>query len=93
MAETIHVRGEGGVIWEMDLPLPEGVAQRLASGVLTRVNADGSPFEPDPAQERPARPKDNASTEKWAEYARTLGATDEDVEGLSRADLIELYGG
>jgi hypothetical protein len=44
MAETIHVLGEGGVVWSMDLPLPDGVASRLAKGELRRVTADGSPW-------------------------------------------------
>ncbi|MBD9731176.1 hypothetical protein IGX29_04960 [Streptomyces sp. H28] len=43
MAETIHVRGEGGAVFTMDLPLPEGIADRLAKGLLVRVNEDGSP--------------------------------------------------
>ncbi|MGH3588603.1 MAG: hypothetical protein ACRDQ0_20025, partial [Pseudonocardia sp.] len=44
MAETIHVRGEGGHIFAMDLPLPEGIAERYERGLLARVNADGSPY-------------------------------------------------
>lgn len=44
MAETIHVRGEGGQTIEMDLPLPEPIADRLAKGQLRRVNPDGSPY-------------------------------------------------
>jgi hypothetical protein len=52
MAETIHVRGEGGGIHAMDLPLPEAIAERLTKGLLTRVNADGSPY----AHKAPAEP-------------------------------------
>lgn len=48
MAESIHVRGEGGTVIEMDLPLPSHIAQRLLSGRIHRVNADGSPYIPDP---------------------------------------------
>ena len=48
---------------------------------------------PAPAPVAPERPKDNASTAAWVEYARARGASEEDVEGLSRSDLIELYGG
>lgn len=44
MADTIHVRGEGGTVWEMDLPLRPDHAERLADGRLTRVNADGSSY-------------------------------------------------
>lgn len=96
MAETIHVCGESGVVWEMDLPLPEGVAQRLDRGDLTRVNPDGSAV----AVEAPAEvdfevpPAKNASREAWADYAvRVHGADVDDLEGLSRNELVELYGG
>lgn len=49
MAETIHVRGEGGHIFAMDLPLSEGIAERYERGLLVRVNADGSPYAGAPA--------------------------------------------
>ncbi|MFJ2707847.1 hypothetical protein ACIO3R_32305 [Streptomyces sp. NPDC087428] len=49
MAETIHVRGEGGHIFAMDLPLPEGITDRYERGLLVRVNADGSPYAGAPA--------------------------------------------
>ncbi|MGW2044643.1 hypothetical protein ACWCPF_05600 [Streptomyces sp. NPDC001858] len=44
MAETIYVRGEGGGIFAMDLPLPEGIQERLDRGAIQRVNTDGSPY-------------------------------------------------
>ncbi|MEU0761588.1 hypothetical protein ABZ351_18175 [Streptomyces microflavus] len=40
----IYVRGEGGQVIGMDLPLPESVADRLAAGTLRRVNKDGTPY-------------------------------------------------
>ena len=42
MVETIHIMGEGGVVHPHDLPLPEGIAGRLARGHLRRVNPDGT---------------------------------------------------
>lgn len=53
MPETIYVRGEGGAILAMDLPLPEGIAERYAAGLLVRVHSDGSPYTP-PAARTPA---------------------------------------
>lgn len=44
MAESIHVRGEGGQIIEMSLPLPEPISDRLTKGLLRQVNTDGSPY-------------------------------------------------
>lgn len=46
MAETIHLRGEGGHIFTMDLPLPEGIAERYERGLLVRVDPDGAPAAP-----------------------------------------------
>ncbi|MFF9639393.1 hypothetical protein ACF1D2_33040 [Streptomyces bacillaris] len=48
MAETIHLRGEGGHIFAMDLPLPEGIAERYERGLLVRVDPDGAPSRPTP---------------------------------------------
>jgi len=48
MAETIYLRGEGGGIHAMDLPLPEPIEERLRKGMLHRVNADGTPYAEQP---------------------------------------------
>lgn len=52
MAETIYLRGEGGGIHAMDLPLPEPIEERVRKGMLQRVNEDGSPYV-EPAAEEP----------------------------------------
>lgn len=41
---SIHVRGEGGQVIKMDLPLPEPIQDRLTKGLIRQVNADGSPY-------------------------------------------------
>src|SRR5262252_9484117 len=52
MAETIYLRGEGGGIHPMDLPLPEAIEERLRKGMLQRVNPDGTPYTgPEPESE------------------------------------------
>lgn len=61
MAETIHVRGEGGAVFPMDLPLPEGIQERLERGAIHRVNSDGSPYRAAPAPARAASPEAPAS--------------------------------
>lgn len=43
MATGFFMEAEGHVV-EMDLPLPEPLADRLTKGYLKRVNADGSPW-------------------------------------------------
>lgn len=45
MGDTVHIRGEGGTVWEMDLPLSPDLQKRLDAGHVTRVNPDGSRFD------------------------------------------------
>lgn len=92
MADTIHVRGEGGTVFEMDLPLPESIEQRLKAGAIVQVNADGSHLAIPDGEAPAGRPSKAASQVAWAEYAVSQGADPDDVADLSRADLIELYG-
>lgn len=89
MAETIHVRGEGGAVFTMDLPLPEGIAERYERGLLARVNADGSPYAGAPAGAqdenaapaegsaltagRVPRPGVNASKQEWISFVVSQG--------------------
>lgn len=105
MAETIHVRGEGGAIIAMDLPLPEGIAERYERGLLQRVHPDGSPFAPVPVSPsepegdggsdltagRSPRPGVNASKAEWIAYVVAQGQMSaEDAATYTKADLIEL---
>lgn len=98
MAESIHVRGEGGTIFEMGLPLPAGVQQRLDAGALTRVNPDGSPYaEPRPGPEGQdphavARPAPTANKPEWVTYAVSQGMSVNDANGHTKNELIELFG-
>lgn len=40
--EIIYLRGESGQIEPIALPLPDGIAHRLAKGEIRRVNEDGT---------------------------------------------------
>ncbi len=42
-------RGEGGSVIAMDLPLPESIAERVAKGLILRVDEDGNPWTEDAA--------------------------------------------
>lgn len=97
--ETIHIKGEGGMVIAHDLPLPEHIADRMTKGYLTRVNEDGSPFvEPveggsDLTNGRTPRPAGNASKTEWVGYAvRVGGMKPDDAEAMTRADLIDKFG-
>lgn len=101
MAETIHVRGEGGAIFAMDLPLPEPIAERFERGQLVRVNADGSPYNGLPtlaAAQGSAlteglvpRPGARGSKEDWVLWAMATHALPEaEAEAMTKAQLQEL---
>lgn len=96
MAETIYVRGEGGGIHPMDLPLPEPIADRMAKGVLRRVNADGSPYVeggPDTPAPPAEQPPQSAAKALWVGWAIANGADADEAEAMTKQDLIDAYGG
>jgi hypothetical protein len=99
VADTIHVRGEGGTIFEMGLPLPPGVQQRLDAGAITRVNADGTPHAPaaedpdlDQGPYETPRPSSSANKPDWVVYAVSRGMSVNDANGHTKGELIELFG-
>ncbi|MFJ8110431.1 hypothetical protein [Streptomyces sp. NPDC096132] len=107
MPETIYLRGEGGGIHAMDLPLPEPIEERLRKGMLQRVNQDGSLYTesdeasdagkvPTPGQQVPGlpltEPAKTANKPEWVGWAVVKGADPEEADGMTKADLIEKYG-
>lgn len=48
--------------------------------------------ESEPEQGDDGKPAGNASTEAWQEYAKSQGATDEELDGKSRDELRDTYG-
>ncbi|WP_295035758.1 hypothetical protein [uncultured Microbacterium sp.] len=91
--EHIFVRGEGGSVFKLDLPLQEAIEQRLHVGHITRVaNADGDPYTGDDTHAVTSRPALNASKADWVSWAVTQGATPDDAEAATKQDLIEKYG-
>ncbi|PJN24058.1 hypothetical protein [Kitasatospora sp. CB02891] len=93
MTDTIHVRGEGGTVIAMDLPLHEAIANRLATGQLQRVDADGRPLAGDPAPDLPDKPPaQGAPKAAWIDWATAQGADPDEAEAMTKGDLIEKYG-
>lgn len=91
MSDTIHVLGEGGVVFKMALPLHEAIQDRLTKGFLRRVNPDGSTYTE--GDDAPAvKPAQNAPKAEWVGFAVSQGADPEDAEALTKADLVEKYG-
>ena len=99
--ETGFFRGEGGTIHEMDLPLGEIMQGKLTLGYLKRVNADGSDWvepgsevEPATPAAIPDPPKSTAPKLEWVGYAvRAHGMKPDDAEAITKADLVERFGG
>ncbi len=89
MAEHWFIRGEGGSVFKLDLPLHEAIGDQLAKGYLVRVNKDGTGFVE--ATER-TRPGVNAPKLDWVSWAVHSGAKPDDAEALTKTDLIEKYG-
>lgn len=54
MTAAIWLRGESGALLSASLPLHEAVADRLAKGLLARVNRDGTPWAEDQAAPQPS---------------------------------------
>jgi len=100
----MYLRGEGGSIIGMDLPLAEGIADRLTKGYLKRVNADGSPYVEPSARDattggsdltsgRTPRPAQSATKAEWVGYAvHAVGMSPDDAEAMTKQDLIDLLG-
>jgi hypothetical protein len=91
VAESAYYRGEGGTIWEMDLPLPEVMQEKAVKGYLKRVNEDGTAYV-EAVEEEPQRPAKTASKAEWVGWAVHNGMTPDDADALTKNDLIEKFG-
>lgn len=92
MSDTIHILGEGGVVFEMALPLHEAIQDRLTQGFLKRANPDGSLYVGDADDEGASRPAVNASKSEWVGWAVAQGSDPDDAAAMTKADLIEKFG-
>lgn len=85
--ETVYLRGESGVIHQMDLPLPEAISDKVAKGYLTRVNEDGSHFDADTL----SRPAVNAPKADWVGFVvRSYDIEPDKAEAMTKQDLIDM---
>lgn len=93
--EIVFMRGPSGVIWPMGLPLSEPIAEQAAKGELTRVNEDGSFYEPtehDP-ELSPELPRDRLEREHRAavEYARLKQERPDEDPIVLRDEAADLH--
>ena len=98
VAPHVFIRGEGGGVYKLDLPLSEPIEDRLAKGYLTRVaNEEGDPYvEGSTSDKVPSlpteRPAINASKAEWVGWAVAQGMTPDDADAATKTDLIEKFG-
>ncbi len=95
MPDTIFVRGEGGSIFKLGLPLHEAMEDKLRKGQLVRVDQNGEPFtgKPDGVAALPETcPGVNAAKTDWIGWAVAKGCAPDDAEAFTKADLIEMFG-
>lgn len=91
---SVYIRGEGGTVFKMDLPLPEGLQERMDKGYIQQVNEDGSTYTGDDAIAPPPTeaPKESARKPEWVAWAVATGMDPDDAEALTKQDLIERTG-
>lgn len=75
---VVHVPGQLGVTLKAGDEVPEGV--EFGDHLFDEVQSEDG-----------GKPAGNASLEDWQEYARSQGASGEDLEGKSRNDLRDAY--
>lgn len=98
MADLIYLKAHSGVVIGMTLPLHEAIEHQWKTGELERVSEDGSPWQEnenlpgEPSGDgEPARPRESAHKREWQAHAVALGAcTEEEAQGMTRAQLIDL---
>ncbi|WP_243061155.1 hypothetical protein [Nocardioides sp. SR21] len=64
---------------------PDDLKRLVRKGFLVEVEAQE-------ADEPSGPPSKSASKADWEAYARSQGATDEDLEGVTKDDLVATYG-
>lgn len=93
-AKSVYVRGEGGSIFKLDLPLHETIEDKIVKGVMQRVNADGTPYaggSDGVAAPPTSAPAKSAAKGDWVAWAVVCGATPDDAAALSKQDLVDAY--
>lgn len=83
--DTVKLQGEGGSVFEYDLPLDPYIQQRLDLGRMRQLD-DGPALVVE--AHRPAQSAPKSDWVAWAVQVHGLAA--DDAEAMTKADLIEL---
>ena len=106
--QTVFLRHGGGVV-EHDWPLGENLAEQLTKGMITQVSAPGDAtwYKPEVVEpsvpelagreifgSKPMAPHKTAPKPDWVGYAVKVGGLSvDDADGMTKADLVERFGG
>ena len=75
-------------------PEPQGDESGQPESPITapdETQSEGDP-DPEPQGDESGQPAGNASLQTWRDWAQSKGATDADLEGLSRNEIRDQYG-
>lgn len=95
--KTAFFKGEGGSVFEMDLPLPEPLQYQVTRGTLRQCNPDGTGLLVDPAEVdgvdlTAGSPSVRAAKNEWVGYAVAQGMTVDEADAMTKNELIEKFG-
>ena len=96
--KTAFFKGEGGSVFEMDLPLPEPLQYQVTRGTLRRCNPDGTGLlagvddVEDEVELSAGPPSVRASKNEWVGYAVAQGMSVDDADAMTKNELIEKFG-
>jgi hypothetical protein len=88
---TVYIRGESGVVRAHDLPLPWGVADRLAKGQLAEVDGPDDPTALTAPEDSPivAAEQEQAEDEQAAEAEQEQAEDEKPVRPVVNASKAE----
>lgn len=101
MAASVTLRGEGGVLWDFELPLSEVYADQVRRGRLTAADEDSekalaksgvseaATASPDAGgeAEEPPMAGSGSGRNAWAAYAEAIGLAV--TNGMTKAEIVE----
>lgn len=83
---TVKLQGEGGVVFEYDLPLDAYTEAKVKAGRMRQVGDTA------PVVEEAHKPSQSAPKADWVAWAVHEGTEPDEAEAMTKADLIELFG-
>ena len=73
---------------------PEQTATHIpVEDTTAPVGVNGNEDDDEGDIDAPEQPSKSGSRVAWVEFAKALGASDDDLDGMSRDEIAEVYGG